>query len=92
MGGRYAPSPTTMSTIQFVQIQTLGNATDFGDLTSTRNDSGGMSDCVRAVCYGGDSTDTIEYITLATGGDAVDFGNALNSSGYSCNSNGHGGL
>ena len=25
MGGRYAPSPTNMATIQYVQIQTLGN-------------------------------------------------------------------
>ena len=94
MGGRYAPSPTTMTTIQFVQIQTLGNSVDFGDLTSARNDCGGMSDCVRAVCYGGSGSDTdiIEYISISTGGTAVDFGNAQASAGYACNSNGHGGL
>ena len=95
MGGRYAPSPTNTSTIQYVQIQTLGNAISFGDLTAGRNDLGGMSDCVRAIAYGGgepSAVDKIEYINIATGGNAVDFGNAINSSGYTCNSNGHGGL
>ena len=96
MGGRYAPSPTNMSTIQYVQIQSLGNAIDFGDLSGVRNDSAGMSDCVRAVCYGGGNpdgqVDIIEYISISTGGNAVDFGNANHSQGYAGTSNGHGGL
>ena len=92
MGGRYAPSPTEMTTIQYVQIQTLGNAIEFGDLISARNDSGGMSDCVRGICYGGGSINNIEYIHISTLGNAFDFGDAQNAAGYSCNSNGHGGL
>ena len=69
---------------------------EFGDLTSVRNDSGGMSDCVRAVCYGGGNpdgqVDTIEYISISTGGNAADFGNANHSQGSACTSNRHGGL
>ena len=34
----------------------------------------------------------IEYIHISTLGNAFDFGDAQNAAGYSCNSNGHGGL
>ena len=91
MAGRYGGS-TDISTIQYVQIQTLGNATAFGDLTSARNDLGGCSDSIRALAYGGGSGNQIEYFNLATGGDAVDFGDGQTSSGYTSLSNGHGGL
>ena len=34
-GGGYV-SPTTINTIEYVQIPTTGNAVDFGDLTQKR--------------------------------------------------------
>ena len=55
-----------------------------------------MSDCIRAIAYGGGdpgSVDKIEYINIATGGTAVDFGNLSQARNHlgGC-SNGHGGL
>ena len=91
MGGRASGSPSGSQFVQYVQIQTLGNAQDFGELLAAKDDLGGMSDCIRALAYGGGST-VIEYLTLATGGNTADFGDSQTSSGYTCLSNGHGGL
>ena len=91
MGGRATDAPSGSQFVQYVQIQTLGNSVDFGSLLAAKDDLGGCSDCIRALAYGGGST-VIEYLTLATGGDTVDFGDGQTSSGYTCLSNGHGGL
>ena len=91
MGGRTSGSPSGSQHVQYIQIQTLGNATDFGQLLAAKDDLGGCSDCIRALAYGGGSN-VIEYLTIATGGDTVDFGDGQTSSGYTCLSNGHGGL
>ena len=40
-GGR---EPTIVNTIDYVEFATLGNATDFGDLTVARGNSVGVSD------------------------------------------------
>ena len=39
--------------IDYVTIATLGNATDFGDLTSARSSGGGTDNAVRATFSGG---------------------------------------
>lgn len=90
MGGRDSQGPNSQH-VQYIQIQTLGNATDFGQLLAAKDDLGGCSDCIRALAYGGGSN-VIEYITLATGGGTVNFGDGQTASGYTCLSNGHGGL
>ena len=59
-GQSYASSAGKILTIDVVNIPSLGNATDFGDLTLER--------------YGSGESDTIDYITMATAGDATDFG------------------
>ena len=90
MGGRDSQGPNSKH-VQYIQIQTLGNSVDFGQLIAAKDDLGGCSDCIRALAYGGGSN-VIEYITLATGGDTVDFGDGQTASGYTSLSNGHGGL
>ena len=96
MGGRNQPSPSNISTINYINIATTGNTIKFGDLTAAKRFVTGTSDKIRALCCGGytsSNQDVIEYVTIATQGDGVDFGN-LTGSTYSsaAASNGHGGL
>ena len=66
-----------INNVERITVASRGNATDFGDLSSTRGFfSGGVADTTRFVVAGGISTtDTIEYFTLASTGNATDFGN-----------------
>ena len=65
-----------LNTMDFVTISTLGDGTDFGDLTSISIHNGGASSSTRGV-FGGiapttvANCDKIEYATL---GDSIDFG------------------
>ena len=67
--GGYAPSPNSLrNIIDYVQIQSQGNAIDFGDLLSTNNgESGACSSSTRAL-YGGGLSNTVDitYVTIAT--------------------------
>ena len=68
--------------IQYIQIQTLGTALDFGDLIYPRRHLAGTSSATRGVCGGGvgpswPSNKTTEYSTLATTGNALSFGELL---------------
>ena len=86
-GGYPAADGTTMSNvIDYVTISTLGNATDFGDLTQARQAVSGASSQTRGVVAGGYvygspagtfNINTIDYITIATTGDALDFGDLI---------------
>ena len=73
--------------IQYVNIASTGNATDFGDLNYSG--TGGTSACssaTRGVFGGGYSngrTNTMDYITIATTGNAVNFGSLALPSGDS---------
>jgi len=67
--------------IDYITIQSTGNATDFGDLTVARRNLGGLSDATRGVIGGGGGggagsgyTNIMDYITIATTGNATDFG------------------
>ena len=51
MGGY---TPTEINTIQFITMSTLGNSSDFGDLTSTRRAGAGGGNSVRAIYAGGE--------------------------------------
>jgi len=95
--GGAAPGPvaSNSNTIEFITIATLGDATDFGDLSGTRGDGAGFSSPTRAVCaMGANSSDTnVEYVEIMSTGNGTDFGD-LNQGSYEFggNSNGHGGL
>ena len=91
MGGA---TPTKLATIDFIEISTLGNAADFGDLSRDCTPTGnGTSNRTRAFTMGaevsGGSDDIIEYITIASTGNATDFGDmaaAVYGSGCATNS------
>ena len=60
--------------IEFVNIQSKGNATEFGVLTAARANAGAVSSGIRGIYAGGEpATDLIQYITIASQGDAIDF-------------------
>ena len=70
--------------IEYFDITSGGNTTDFGDLTSARKyvGNGGGSNGTKGVMQGGDgAAGAIDKITIATTGNAGDFGDLLNS-GY----------
>ena len=76
-GGGYAP--TDVNTIDFVTISTLGNASDFGDLTVARRPGGAVSSSTRAIWWGGRQvgltpSNTIDFVTISSTGNAQDFG------------------
>ena len=66
---------------------TLGNAKDFGDLSSARRTGGKGQSCnaTRMIFYGGLTptyVNVISYITIATKGNDTDFGDAPAPIGY----------
>ena len=77
MGGG---NPTGLNTIDYINIQSTGNAFDFGDLTAAIRNYGIVSNSNRSLCAGGLAvTNTIEYITISTQSNSVDFGDLTQS-------------
>ena len=72
-----------VKTIEFINVDTTGDAQDFGDLISTNRSCASAADRSRMLVLGGSTPGTpagdvdIEKITIASTGDAVDFGGDL---------------
>ena len=93
-GGRYPGSPTAFNNaIEFITMSTLGNGTDFGDLTQGVQHPSGVSDKTRGIKMGGlitagpapymaQGTNVIDFVTMASQGNAIDFGDTYNSDKY----------
>ena len=64
--------------VQTVEIHSLGNAADFGDLTNGKRGMAPGSNLTRAVVLGGGYSEgarnEIDYFTFTTAGNATDFG------------------
>lgn len=73
-GVDYTGSFVFYNVMDYITISSTGNATDFGDLTSTRNQVGGCASATRGLFCGGGNENTIDYITIASTGNATDFG------------------
>jgi len=85
-------SPTAVNTINFLTIEVLGDAQDFGDLNHNESSMAAISDSTRMLCVGGSSNhpgqiNTIEKMTIASTGNASDFGDAISA----CTHNPYGG-
>ena len=95
------PSTTTVNTLDYITMATLGNAVDFGDSASSvylRAVSTSPTRLVSA-CGGTPASpyniNAMDYVQIATLGDATDFGDGLPAAGLEGPvgfSNGHGGL
>ena len=74
MGGQ---NPSEVDTIDYITIPTLGNATDFGNLTDSRDEVSSCASRTRGVGGGGydaGTADKIDYVTLSSTGNAIDNG------------------
>ena len=75
-------NPTYFNEIQYVTIATLGNTTDFGDMSRPQIGVAGASSSTRMVFGGGYGNplagdgfkNLIEYITISSTGNSFDFG------------------
>ncbi len=103
-GGLIFVSPTNLSvsTIEYISLQSLGNATNFGNLIESLDSQSASSNQIRGVFAGGygrspnpntGDRKTIQYVTIPTTGNAQDFGE-LSAGGLSPAglSDSHGGL
>jgi len=81
--GVYMGGSGTTDRIDEVKISTTGNAVDFGNITTSRNNNGdgGMASRVRGFFANGQSpiAGRIEFITFASRGDATVFGTMTSS-------------
>ena len=79
--------------MDYVTVDTTGNATDFGDTTASYYGAAGTTDGDRGV-FGaienssGNQTNIMEYIAIATTGNATDFGNLVTSGKFGASGNG----
>ena len=80
-GGGYGNSPhPAMDSIDFMNIATTGNASDFGNMTTARTAKSGGSSRTRGLFQGGrfsptsDGYNTIDFVTISSIGNAQDFG------------------
>ena len=76
MGSYVSPSSGTRNAISYINIQSTGNAQDFGDLTSAQASGAAVASSTRAVYGGGWTSPGVDicYVTIATTGNAIDFG------------------
>ena len=95
-GGYKAPwaIADNVNSLEYFNIQTTGNAVDFGDRSVIQNQGlATVASSTRGVMMGGRAynhpspgqvtiTDTIDYVTIANTGDAIDFGNLIHGAGY----------
>ena len=82
----YTGSAYYSNVIAYITIQTTGNATDFGDYSTTVRQTAGASNSTKGHIAGGRTTATsgvnnIEEITIATPGNSTDFAD-LNAGTY----------
>lgn len=79
-GGGYTPARS--SSIDYITISTLGNAQDFGNLSSTRAGNGACSSSTRGLFAGGSADpgvfqSEIAYITFSSTGNSTFFGDLI---------------
>ena len=83
--GPYAdPAHYSTNIIDMVQIQSLGNSSDFGDTTLAVTQSAGCGDRTRGLFMGGywpSANNVINFITFATQGNSTDFGDTIEAVG-----------
>ena len=90
-------TPSQVDTIDFITIATLGNSTDFGNLTAARQHHASVNNSIRCAWACGDTptlVNTIDFVTIASTGNATDFGDdtITRSNGPSSASDAHGGI
>ena len=75
------PSNTTKS-IDFINVPTLGNSINFGELSSAGQDAHGCGSETRGIYMGSFNGAQMDYITIASEGDGIDFGDLTAARNY----------
>ena len=89
---------TYTDTIDYITLASLGNAIDFGKLSTVRTNGAGAANHRRATFCGGapvypSTVNIIEFVEIATTGNAQDFGDLVQPRrGATAVSDSHGGL
>ena len=69
-----------VNTVDYITMQSTGNAIDFGDLTYKPDNNSTSSNSIRGLCIGGNDSgnvNTVCYCTIATTGNFADFGDLV---------------
>ena len=94
--GYIAPSNSSVNTVEYFQMATLGNSLDFGDVSTASEFLTAASSPTRCVWHinagGGGDGDKMEYVEIMTTGNGIDFGDCTERQRTAGCSNGHGGL
>ena len=69
-------SPGNKTDIDYVTISTLGNAQDFGDLSTAGAYRTGASSSTRGIFFNAQNDTGIEFVTISSTGSAASFGTA----------------
>ena len=73
-GGNYPGA--SVNDIEYINVDTTGNALDFGNLIGTTHGAGSCASSTRGLIGGGSPLNAdIDFVTMASTGDAADFGN-----------------
>ena len=67
-GGGWTSAPTNVNTMDYVEIQSMGTAVDFGDLTQVEGWAGASG--AASATYNA----TIQYLQIQSQGNTIDFG------------------
>lgn len=89
-GGTKQAADAQVNIIDYLDMASTGNASDFGDLSTSRDMApSAMASNTRVVFAGGGRTDygvnTIEYVTAGTTGNVTDFGDKTITASYCAN-------
>ena len=82
-------TPSQVNIIEFANMTSTGNLTNFGDLNNRVNGPAGSADRTRGITSGGYQApsnayiNNIDFITIASTGDATNFGDLTVRRGYS---------
>ena len=66
--------PSSINSIEYVEIATTGNATDFGDMTVAARGISACASSIRGLFVGGLNLTQLSYITISSSGGASHFG------------------
>jgi hypothetical protein len=89
MGGQTLNPTHDLSSMEYINISSLGNGVNFGEMSEDKQYTAGASSSTRGLIAGGfhpgaspsSVVDTIEYITIASAGGSIDFGNLSDARG-----------
>jgi len=89
MGGQTLSPTHDLSSMEYINISSLGNGVNFGEMLEDKQYTAGASSSTRGLIAGGFNpgaspssvVDTIEYITIASAGNSIDFGNLSDARG-----------